>query len=189
MSSNSDGGKTEVILSLGSNQGDRAGWLGFATRVLAAHPEVSVVAVSHVYKTEPVDVAPAYRNSLFLNAVVVCETTLALDDFFGFTQQIENDAGRIRGDEENLPRTLDIDIILFGDVERNDRHLVVPHPRARARRFVMQPLADVRPSLRFPGDTETVAEHLAKLPKKPKVVLKDPDLLHVKELAKWNYPF
>ncbi len=189
MSDCSECGKNEVVLSLGSNQGDRAGWLGFAIRVLEAHPDISVVATSPVYKTEPVDFAPQFENSLFLNAIVICETSLTLDEFFEFTCQIENDAGRVRSPDGLLPRTLDIDIILFGDTRCANEKLVIPHPRATRRRFVMQPLADIRPDLKFPGDDKTVKEHLAEIPSKPRVMIEDKDQLSVKELAKWNYPF
>lgn len=189
MNAYSPSGKQEIILSLGSNQGDRAGWLGFAARSIAAHQDISVIATSPIYKTEPVEVAPEFKNSLFLNAILICETSLSPAEFLAVLHDIEAEAGRTRTEIVNAPRTLDIDIVLFGRLEISTPTLTIPHPRALSRRFVLQPLADLRPELHFPGDEKTISQHLAELPRKPRVKLENQNLLGVKELAKWNYPF
>ena len=180
---------TDVILSLGGNQGDRAAWLAFGVRVLAAHPRIRLTDASPIYKTEPVEVPDAYAKAWYFNQVVICETDLDVQTFSVFMHRVEQDAGRRRGDTLNLPRTLDIDLIAFGDVCLETPELTVPHPRARQRRFVLQPLADLRPDYRFPGDEESVREKLEKLPPHPEVLLVDAHLAKTKESAKWNYPF
>lgn len=182
--------KTEAILSLGSNQGDRSAWLAFAVRVLSAHPHTEVTAVSPVYKTEPVDVLPEFSKAQYFNEIVACETDLSVQEFSDFIHRIEHEAGRVRGDTPNSPRTLDIDIITFGNVRMETEELTLPHPRALSRRFVLQPLADIKPSFHFPDDPLTVSEHLAKLSDHPSsVVLVDDRLLKTKVSTKWNYPF
>ena len=185
----SENGWTDAILSLGSNQGDRSAWLAFGVRVLAAHPRVRLTDVSPVYKTEPVDVPDVYAKAWYFNQVVICETDLDVQTFSAFMHRIEQDAGRRRGDTLNLPRTLDIDLIAFGGLCMETPELTLPHPRAKQRRFVLQPLADLRPDYRFPGDGESVCEKLAKLPPHPEAFLVDARLDKMKESAKWNYPF
>ena len=105
------------------------------------------------------------------------------------TQSIERASGRPEKHSCAEARTLDIDIITFGDVRMETEELTLPHPRALTRRFVLQPLADIKPSFHFPDDPLTVSEHLAKLSDHPSVVLVDDRLLKTKVSTKWNYPF
>lgn len=158
-----------MVLSLGSNQGDRLAWLARAVAELERLPDTRVTARSPVYETEPVGVAPQFANRLFLNCVAIVETATGPEAFSSAIHAIETRLGRIRGDQPNAPRTVDIDIVAFGDLVAQDPDLTLPHPRCRARRFVLQPLADLRPDYRLPGDSKTVAERLRSLPETPRV--------------------
>jgi len=124
-----------AYLGLGSNLGDRGGHLRAA---VAGLPDV--VAVSPVYETEPVG-GPAGQTA-YLNLVVALETDLSARRLLELAQGLEVAAGRVR-DEPDGPRTLDVDILLVGDLRVDEPDLVVPHPRMWQRRFVLAPLADV----------------------------------------------
>jgi 2-amino-4-hydroxy-6-hydroxymethyldihydropteridine diphosphokinase len=153
----------EAGLSLGSNRGNRPGHLRQAVRRLTALPGLRVLARSRVYETDPVDVPEAFRNLAFLNAVVIVEWAGSVRELLVVTQGIEKAAGRRPG-VRNGPRPLDIDILYAGAGMANEPDLVVPHPRWKDRRFVVEPLADVRPDLKPPGSRRTVREVLAALP-------------------------
>ena len=159
----------EVILSLGSNLGDRRAYLLAARDALSALPATRLVASAPIYETEPVDAPPGYAPRLYLNTVLVMESALEPAAFAGEMHAIEARLGRVRGPERNAPRTIDIDMVAFGQLRRDTPSLRLPHPEAACRRFVLQPLADVRPGLRLPGQTLTVRELLATLPPAPSV--------------------
>ena len=159
----------EAVLSLGSNEGDRLSWLACARAALAAEKAFAVRACSPVYETDPVEVPEAFAQQRYLNQIVIVETALEPQVFSRLMHAIEQRLGRTRGPERNLPRTLDIDIITFGDIRSTDPELTLPHPRAGTRRFVLQPLADLRPEARLPGDARTVSERLRDLPDVPRV--------------------
>lgn len=160
----------EVGLSLGSNQGDRLANLRAAVESLQAVPGFSLAGKSPVYETEPVDVPPEFSGSKFLNTVVVAAFGGGLDAIAEAIRSVEDAAGRVRGAAKNMPRTLDVDVIYFGDTVAASP-LQVPHPRWAARRFVVQPLCDLRPGLILPGGRRTVSEVLLSLPDVPRVVL------------------
>ena len=124
-----------AFLGLGSNLGDRRGHLGAA---VAALPDV--VAVSPVYETEPVGGPPG--QGPYLNLVVALETELSPRELLEVGQRLEESAGRVRTDRHG-PRTLDVDVLLVGDLVVREPDLVVPHPRMWKRRFVLVPLADL----------------------------------------------
>ena len=147
-----------AVLSLGSNIGERFTSLQGAINALADTPDVWITEVSPVYETEPVD-APDGSES-FLNAVVLLDTTLAATRLLDRAHAIEDAFGRERS-EPNVPRTLDIDVIVVGDRRRNDEVMQLPHPRAAERAFVLQPWFDVEPDAEIP-DTGLVAELLEK---------------------------
>jgi 2-amino-4-hydroxy-6-hydroxymethyldihydropteridine diphosphokinase len=127
-----------VFLGIGSNVGDRMGFISEAIDSL-----VGVVAVSPVYETDPVG-GPAQEP--FLNVVVELETALTPRELLGIAHRLESAAGRVRAEHWG-PRTLDVDILLVGDLEVDEPDLVVPHPRMWDRRFVLAPLADLAPEL------------------------------------------
>jgi 2-amino-4-hydroxy-6-hydroxymethyldihydropteridine diphosphokinase len=104
----------EVILSLGSNLGDRRAYLLAARDALSALPATRLVASAPIYETEPVDAPPGYAPHLYLNTVLVMESALEPEAFAGEMHAIEARLGRVRGPERNAPRTIDIDMVASG---------------------------------------------------------------------------
>jgi 2-amino-4-hydroxy-6-hydroxymethyldihydropteridine diphosphokinase len=134
---------TRAYLAIGSNLGDRLAHLQSAVDGLAREPGVSVVAVSPVYETEPVG---GPEQPEYLNAVVAVETELGPRALLAVGRRIEESARRVRAQRWG-PRTLDVDILLVGDLRVDEPDLQVPHPRMWERAFVLAPLADVAPEL------------------------------------------
>ncbi len=126
-------------MSLGSNLGDRTGYLEAAREALAALPATVLVAASRIYETAPQDVPD---QDAFLNQVICLETALQPLDLLRECQRIEREHGRVR-ELRFGPRTLDIDILLFQDAASDDPELTLPHPRMVKRAFVLVPLAEV----------------------------------------------
>jgi 2-amino-4-hydroxy-6-hydroxymethyldihydropteridine diphosphokinase len=131
-----------AYLGIGSNLGDRLAYLQGAVDGLAATDGVEVVAVSAVYETDPV--GPEQPD--YLNAVVAVDTTLGARVLLAVGQRLEAEAHRVRGERWG-PRTLDVDVLFYGDARIDEPDLVVPHPRWHERDFVLAPLAD----LGYPG--------------------------------------
>lgn len=151
---------TRVAIALGSNLGDRHAHLNFAVERLSG--PIAHLRVSSVIETEPVDV-PSPQPS-YLNAVAVGETDLEPEAVLRLLLEIERERGRARP-SLRAPRTLDLDLILFGDRHIDTAALTVPHPRFRERRFVLAPLAELAPEWRDPVSGATVSELLAQLPR------------------------
>jgi len=160
----------EIGLSLGSNLGDRLKNLKQARESLSAIKHLALIDCSSVYETEPVDVLPEYAGMPFLNAVLIVDTDVHVELFLDGFLSIEKEMGR-RRDNRNAPRPMDIDIIYAGNTVVKNTVLEIPHPRWSRRRFVVQPLVEIRPDLRIPGEKRTVREVLLTLPEEPKVVL------------------
>jgi 2-amino-4-hydroxy-6-hydroxymethyldihydropteridine diphosphokinase len=148
-----------VYLSLGSNLGDRAEML---RRAIAALPGagVEVSRASSVYETEPMELR---EQSWFLNLVVECRTELFPRQLLGRLKKIELSLGRKRLVPKG-PRSIDIDIILYGRVVMAMPDLTIPHARFRDRRFVLAPLAELAPELRDPVSGRTIVELLKETP-------------------------
>jgi len=127
-----------AFLGMGSNVGDRRRFLSDAIDSLSG-----VVAVSPLYETDPVGGPP---QDAFLNVVVELATVLTPRQLLGVAHRLESAAGRVRGERWG-PRTLDVDVLLVGDLSIDEPDLVVPHPRMWERRFVLAPLADLAPDL------------------------------------------
>lgn len=136
-----------VVFSLGSNLGDSLETLQRAVDALAATPDLIVTDVSPVYQTDPVGVT---EQPDFLNLVVLAETTMPSLVLLERAQAIENAYGRVRAERWG-PRTLDIDIIVVGDRIRSSEPLILPHPRAHERAFVLVPWAAADPAAELPG--------------------------------------
>lgn len=141
-----------VYLGLGSNMGDSQAYLQRAVELLNAHPEIKVERVSPFLETEPVGYL---SQPNFLNGVLRAVTSLSPQGLLTATQSIENRLGRIRTVRWG-PRTIDIDILLYGDLVLESAKLTIPHPRMQERAFVLLPLAMLAPELRLPGCPETV---------------------------------
>jgi len=148
-----------TVLAIGSNLGERMGNLQGAVDSLADTPDVWLTAVSPVYETEPVD-APE-DSKTFLNAVVLLDTTLSARTLLDRALAIEDAFGRERTGPRGEPRTLDVDLIVVGDRRANDDDLVLPHPKAHERAFVLAPWLDVEPDAEIP-DFGPVSELLEK---------------------------
>src|SRR2546423_2329409 len=144
------------VVALGSNLGDRRAHLEFAVSRLRSF--LDPLKVSSYYETEPVGVSEP--QPFFLNAVAVGDTTLSARDVLARLMAIERERGRERR-QPNAARTLDLDLILFGDAVIAESVLTVPHPRFRDRRFVLEPLVEVAPDVRDPVTGKTVEELLA----------------------------
>lgn len=142
-----------VYLSLGSNVGDREAHLRAAIERLRS-PKLAVKRISPVYETAPVDLEDQPK---FLNLVVEIETELFPMQLLSRTQRIEQDLGRERRIPKG-PRTIDIDILLFGKFLIQSPKLTVPHPRMHERRFAMEPMVDLSPDLRHPVFKKTMRE-------------------------------
>jgi len=147
------------VLAIGSNLGERLNNLQGAVNSLADTPEVWVTAVSPVYETAPVDAPEDSKD--YLNAVVLADTTLSARTLLERALAVEDAYGRERTTERHAPRTLDVDLIVVGDRRANDDDLVLPHPKAHERAFVLAPWNDVEPDAELP-DRGPVAELLAK---------------------------
>jgi len=138
----------QAVLALGSNLGDRLNRLQSAVAALEDTPEVTIVAISSVYETEPVD-APE-DSGRFLNAVVLIDTTLTVHTLLDRALAIEEAFGRERS-EKGAPRTLDVDLLVVGQRVCDDEQLKLPHPRAHERGFVLVPWLEVDPEGEIPG--------------------------------------
>jgi 2-amino-4-hydroxy-6-hydroxymethyldihydropteridine diphosphokinase len=154
----------EAALSFGSNLGDRVAHLAEGRRRVLDLPGVRELARAPLYETDPVDVRPEFQHLKFVNSVLVVDAPFTGPEWIGHLQAIEIAMGRVRGGDRNAPRPLDIDLLYLGDLVLDSKLVTVPHPRWATRRFVLQPLADVRPQRILPGDHRTVAQHLAALP-------------------------
>ena len=132
----------QVVIAFGSNLEPRAEYLARALEALAAFPETRLVKASRVIETEPVDVPEEFAALKFLNQVAIFETNLDPFDFSARMHAIEDGLGRVRT-VRNGPRTIDIDLIDFGGQSINTPELMLPHPRAHLRDFVLRPLAEL----------------------------------------------
>ncbi len=149
---------TEAFIGLGSNQGDRRASLQEAVRRLSLLPGTTHIALSPLYRTTPVDMPGGEE---FLNGVMRLNTPLSARDLLDTLMRLEADLGRKRIPGQLLPRPLDLDLLLFGDLLLAAPDPLVPHPRLAHRVFVLQPLADLAPTLTVPGTGRTVVQLLA----------------------------
>jgi 2-amino-4-hydroxy-6-hydroxymethyldihydropteridine diphosphokinase len=133
-------GAVTAYVALGANLGDARQAVQDAFEALAATPHVRLGARSSLYRTAPLDAA----GPDFVNAVAQVDTTLNAPDLLAQLQRIESEAGRQRP-YRNAPRTLDLDLLLYGGARIDSPLLTVPHPRMHQRAFVLVPLAEIAP--------------------------------------------
>ncbi len=155
-----------VYVALGSNLGDREAHLERAIAALRATEGVTVVAVSPIYETDPVGPPP---QGPYLNGVAQLAPRLDPRALLERLLEIETACGRTRGATRDEPRTLDLDLLLFGARRIDEPDLTVPHPRLHERAFVLEPLCDLAPRLVHPSRGESV-EALARRVRDPAAV-------------------
>jgi 2-amino-4-hydroxy-6-hydroxymethyldihydropteridine diphosphokinase len=148
-----------AYVAVGSNLGDRWGRLAQAARALRAAPGVAVLRASRVWDSAPIG-PPQPR---YLNAVLELETTRTPESLLALLREVERAAGRTR-DVHWGARTLDLDLLLHGDLLVRQPGLTVPHPGMAERRFVLAPLAELRPELPVPGADASVGRLLEEAP-------------------------
>jgi 2-amino-4-hydroxy-6-hydroxymethyldihydropteridine diphosphokinase len=157
-----------AFVALGGNQGDVQAAFVSALNALAALPATSVEATSSLYRTQPVDA----EGPDFLNAVVALQCGLGPLELLGALMAIEHAHERVR-DFHHAPRTLDLDLLWFGDATRESVSLTLPHPRMTGRAFVLTPLSEVM--------AEVGAEHAGGSPQDPLPSAVGPNLPHAAE--------
>jgi 2-amino-4-hydroxy-6-hydroxymethyldihydropteridine diphosphokinase len=149
---------TRAFVGLGANLGDREGTIRRALELLAAREGIEIVAVSALRETEPVGYVD---QPSFLNGAAEVETTLRPRQLLDALLDVERGLGRERGERWG-PRTIDLDLLLYGDERIAEPGLTVPHPRLHERRFALEPLVELDPDLDVPGRGR-LADLLARL--------------------------
>lgn len=142
--------RRRVYIAIGSNLASPLEQVNAAIQAIGEIPDSRIMAVSSFYRTPPL--GPQDQPD-YLNAAVALETTLAPEALLDHTQRIELQQGRVRKAERWGPRTLDLDIMLFGDEVINTERLTVPHYDMKNRGFMLWPLVEIAPELLFPGNT------------------------------------
>lgn len=163
-----------VGIALGSNEGDRLQNLQAARQRIMNLPSVrreTPVLSAPVFETEPVGCTPGTRP--FLNTVIetACDEPFSPSDFLVALRDIEHALGRPTRYPRNAPRTVDLDLLYAGELRCDSAALTLPHPRMCQRRFVLAPLAAIRPNLVVPDQQQTAGELLRALPAYPTVTL------------------
>lgn len=138
---------TTAYLALGANLGDRLATFRQARAALNQHPDIEVLCASSIYETDPVG-GPVGQGA-YLNAVLGVRTNLGPEDLLAAGQAVEDHFGR-RREQHWGPRTLDIDLLFYGEATCSGPELTLPHPRLQQRRFVLAPLLELAPELRHP---------------------------------------
>ena len=158
-----------TAVALGSNLGDRLENLRAARRAILGLSNVKPpILSSAIYETNPVDCEPGANK--FLNAVIEFDYDRDPPSLLEELIRIEKALGRKRDHPKNVSRTIDIDMLYYDQRIIEDERLQLPHPRMHLRKFVLQPLANIRPGLILPGQTQTVDELAAKVENSGEVV-------------------
>ncbi len=148
-----------AYIGLGANLGNREATIARALELLAAHPRVELLAVSRMRETEPWGFAD---QPSFLNGAAALRTSLSAVELLEAMLDIERELGRDRDGPRYGPRTIDLDLLLYGDGVIDEPGLTVPHPRLHERAFALEPLLDLAPELTVPGSA-SVADLLREL--------------------------
>jgi 2-amino-4-hydroxy-6-hydroxymethyldihydropteridine diphosphokinase len=148
-----------AYVGLGANLGPREATILRAVELLAAEPGIDVLELSALRETRPVGVED---QPDFVNGALALETTLSPGELLDALLRVERELGRVRDGERWGPRTIDLDLLLYGDEVVDEPGLTVPHPRLHERRFALEPLAELDPELEIPGrgKVSDLLEHL-----------------------------
>ena len=149
----------KIFIGLGSNLGDSVAYLDKAVRELQAHPQIKHIKLSHYYQSKPH--GPQDQPD-YINAVAQFETNLQAHDLLFVLQKIENNNERTRNGKRWGERTLDLDLLLYGNMIIDTKTLIVPHPWMCERPFVLYPLQELSPDLVFP-DGQTLEQCISKV--------------------------
>jgi len=152
--------KTLVYIGLGSNMDDPESQLDKAIKKIVSSDDFSMIMSSSYYRSSPVGYD---QQDDFVNAVVRADTSLGAGELYTFLRRIEKKAGRARDPKnQNAPRPIDCDILLYGTSKINHTKLIVPHPRMTQRLFVMRPLLEISPHIEIPavGSGKLILESL-----------------------------
>jgi 2-amino-4-hydroxy-6-hydroxymethyldihydropteridine diphosphokinase len=161
-------------IAIGTNLGDRLANMQRGVALLIQRARPDSISAGALYETDPVDCVPG--TQAFYNSVIEIQTSCTPQELHAHLQAIEQAMGRAAVREKNSPRTLDLDLLYAGDFVSPDPVLTVPHPRLHLRRFVLQPLSDIRPTLILPGHQLTIAQYIVALKDEPaevRLVMKD----------------
>jgi 2-amino-4-hydroxy-6-hydroxymethyldihydropteridine diphosphokinase len=157
-----------IGIALGSNLGDRLTNLRTARKSIVDLASDQSALASRVYETEPMNCEPGAGK--FLNAVLEIEFDGDPTELLEKLIQLEESLGRDRDHARNVSRKIDIDLLYADDLVINNERLQLPHPRMHSRKFVLQPLVDIRPDLILPNQTKTVRDLLAQIEDSTKVI-------------------
>ncbi len=161
MPTTDDHATTRAALALGSNVGDRESHLRFAVMELEQRPEISVERCSSIFTSEAHVLDESESQNDYLNAALIVETSLEPAELLSVCLEIENERGRIRSETVRWqPRTLDIDILVFGELTLDSTLLTIPHPRMAERRFLLEPLFEIAPDLEIPAPIDHTVQYL-----------------------------
>lgn len=149
-----------AYIGFGSNVGDRVDFCDRAVTLLSLLPHSRMTGVSLLYETEPVHDGTEPGNGWFLNGVVQLETDVTPKSLLAILREIEQSLGRDQ-DNRSGPRTIDLDLLFYGDRTINDPDLVVPHPRLHQRRFVLIPMSELDPLFVHPTLQRTINQLLS----------------------------
>ncbi len=157
-------GATVCLIALGSNLGDRLAHLRAGIAMLGAEHGIEVIALSALYETAPV--GGPQRQEAYFNAALMLRTSQPARTLLATLHRVESQRQRERIVRWG-PRTLDLDLLTYGDMICEDNALQLPHPRMHLRRFVMAPVCDIAPEMRHPVTGQTMRDHLQALPEEP----------------------
>jgi len=153
---------TKSLIGLGANLGNRADNLTRAWELLGNMPGVRTLRLSRFYETEAVTLSPDLGQPAYLNAVGLLETELEPLELLKAMTEIEQNLGRVRTERWG-PRTIELDLLLFGEVEMRTEILTIPHSLMAKRRFVLEPAAEIAPEMRHPTSGKTISQLLTEL--------------------------